>query len=407
MDKRSIHVFCLLATLLLSVNLMASKRLQEAAAYLVGQIERSSPGKLVRIGVLELTNMDRQVSYLAHHLTEHISHRAVQSDKFVVVERTHIEKIFEELALAKSGLVDPAGLVRIGKLLGVEAVLTGTLIQTSDGFVIDLRLIDTRGNILAAASYLLELSDQWIRENHRILYRFGMETPRFVPEQARSSPELSPEPPQIYLKPGNLLRNGDFSEHWSKGWKRELTNVESGGSHVALSDCASCRSGHAVKIRHVGKSGTWLEQTVRVYSTALVFRAGVQMRQFSTGLVIFGFVGEAGVATLEVRYLDKQHQFLGRTVYYHSKANPFSFMPGAPKPPRDKSREHFIALPSQRWQRLRLPVEQEIIDYLPGVAAQKVRYIKILLYCGGGDSRSGAELIASDLELTYENPTEF
>ena len=59
-----------------------------------------------------------------------------------VVERAQIQQILQEQDLAKSDRVDPQTALRIGKLLNVRYMVTGTLYDVRGDFRIDARLFD-------------------------------------------------------------------------------------------------------------------------------------------------------------------------------------------------------------------------------------------------------------------------
>ncbi len=50
-----------------------------------------------------------------------------RTNVFVVVERQRMEQILEEMKLGQSGLIDETQAAQVGKLLGVDAILTGTV----------------------------------------------------------------------------------------------------------------------------------------------------------------------------------------------------------------------------------------------------------------------------------------
>ena len=55
----------------------------------------------------------------------------VQSGKYVVVERAQLDAILQEQNLGASGAVTPATAAKVGKLLGVQLLLTGSMTQFS------------------------------------------------------------------------------------------------------------------------------------------------------------------------------------------------------------------------------------------------------------------------------------
>jgi curli biogenesis system outer membrane secretion channel CsgG len=85
----------------------------------------------------------------------------VKTGKFIVIERKRLEAVMQEQGLHLSGAVDPATAVKVGKILGVELILTGDITKLgvkqsgAQGFklggskntlegAIDVRLISTQ-----------------------------------------------------------------------------------------------------------------------------------------------------------------------------------------------------------------------------------------------------------------------
>ena len=71
---------------------------------------------------------------------------------FLVLERTRLDKILEEKKLEMSGLFDEETTTKLGRMLGVQVVLTGTLIDINDKETeINARIIDAgTGGIIAS-----------------------------------------------------------------------------------------------------------------------------------------------------------------------------------------------------------------------------------------------------------------
>lgn len=85
--------------------------------------------KIVRIGVLKFNSS--QIQYLSSY-----DPGSAVADEFVfqflnrgikVIERSYIENIIKEHNLWKSGNIDPATIKKMGKILGVDALVMGTV----------------------------------------------------------------------------------------------------------------------------------------------------------------------------------------------------------------------------------------------------------------------------------------
>jgi curli biogenesis system outer membrane secretion channel CsgG len=53
----------------------------------------------------------------------------VKSGKFIVIERDKMDKIMEEQKLGQSGAIDPSTAAKVGKILGLNAIVTGSISQ--------------------------------------------------------------------------------------------------------------------------------------------------------------------------------------------------------------------------------------------------------------------------------------
>jgi curli biogenesis system outer membrane secretion channel CsgG len=100
---------------------------------------------------------------------DELTTQLVKTGKFTVIERTQLAALLDEQDLGASGRVTPSTAAKIGELLGVQLIFTGSITQfsiqrTSIGFrgiggsysnaesMLDVRLIDTTtGEIMMAA----------------------------------------------------------------------------------------------------------------------------------------------------------------------------------------------------------------------------------------------------------------
>lgn len=75
----------------------------------------------------------------------------VNSKRFKVIERAQLEKILEEQKLGLSGIIDPTTAAEIGKGIGVDAVVLGSVTRAGNSLSIDARLIDTENATIISA----------------------------------------------------------------------------------------------------------------------------------------------------------------------------------------------------------------------------------------------------------------
>ncbi|GEM_PF-5794349 len=77
----------------------------------------------------------------------------VKTGRFDVVERALMKKIIEEQKLSAAGVIDEDSATKIGKILGVKAIVTGSVLTLKDRIEVNSRLINVEnGSIIAAES---------------------------------------------------------------------------------------------------------------------------------------------------------------------------------------------------------------------------------------------------------------
>ena len=140
---------------------------------LVNVAPADAAGKKIRVAVVNFAN-NSTWSYWGDKLGEAAGDefvtQLVNSNEFSVIERAQLQSVLAEQGLGASGAVTPSTAPKIGKLLGVQLLFTGSITAfsiktTGAGFggiggsytraksTLDVRMIDTTtGEILLAAS---------------------------------------------------------------------------------------------------------------------------------------------------------------------------------------------------------------------------------------------------------------
>jgi TolB-like protein len=110
-----------------------------------------------KVAVLPLSYTDHRASNDGLVISERLLTRIMNKGRLELVERSLLEKVMAELKLENSGGMDENSIKGLGKILGVEAVVSGTLTRTRDGRIeVNARLIKTESAaVLAAASELV------------------------------------------------------------------------------------------------------------------------------------------------------------------------------------------------------------------------------------------------------------
>jgi TolB-like protein len=112
----------------------------------------------VKLAVLAFAYTGDKVSDGPVVVQERLTTLLAQNKAVTLIERGLMKKVLEELKLQASGAMDEATVKELGKLLGADAVVTGTLNDVKeDRTEVNARIVETQtGKILCAASATVE-----------------------------------------------------------------------------------------------------------------------------------------------------------------------------------------------------------------------------------------------------------
>jgi TolB-like protein len=133
-------IFC--ATFIQATCLYAYEReIKTLASTLAASI--SNHGKKV-IAVVDFTDLQGNANELGRFVAEELSgDLIVAAKRFDVVDRNHLKSIIAENKFSMSGLVDPTTIKKLGKIVGADTLVTGTLTPFGDSIRISCKAIDT------------------------------------------------------------------------------------------------------------------------------------------------------------------------------------------------------------------------------------------------------------------------
>ncbi|MFH1620051.1 MAG: FlgO family outer membrane protein [bacterium] len=149
-----------------------------------------------KVAILPFAYMDGRKSQGGTIISERLTTRIIKTNKLEVVERNLLDKVMGELKLQTSGAIDSTSAKELGKLLGVEAIVSGTLVETQRGKVeVNARLIKTEtAQALTASTVILE--KDWVDET----------------EEVRQQPQALPYEQPAYQAPAKRAGAGGMSE---------------------------------------------------------------------------------------------------------------------------------------------------------------------------------------------------
>lgn len=145
--------FLALVSVVLSSQVRAQKALPDATSELAGKIDKQMEREQKkRAAVIAFRELGGQPTVFGTYLAESLVTDLVAFGNLDLVERSTLDKVMGELKLNASGAIDPATAKQVGKLVGADAVITGTITDFQSYVAVNCRLIETQtGRIFAAA----------------------------------------------------------------------------------------------------------------------------------------------------------------------------------------------------------------------------------------------------------------
>ncbi|MCI5157099.1 MAG: hypothetical protein D3906_01420 [Candidatus Electrothrix sp. AUS1_2] len=145
MNKKT-YYFSICGAAILLVLLSATawgyeKEIEQLSAAMAEKI--AAKGKKT-VAVVDFTDLEGNVTQLDRFIAEEFSVALASSGKgFRVIDRTHLKSIIKENKLSATGLIDPATARKLGKIAGVDALVTGTLTPFGDNVRVTVKVLDS------------------------------------------------------------------------------------------------------------------------------------------------------------------------------------------------------------------------------------------------------------------------
>ncbi len=156
----------------------ADKALDYLASALRQELQRSSAGsksgsKPMVIAVTDFVTAEGRITRLGRYVSDKITPYFTRSKQFSVLERALIENVIAEHKFQASPFVDEASTQEVGKLLGAETIIAGTLSALSNAYYINAKAIGvTKGNILTSI-------DVEIKRSEKLTALYNTDLPQF------------------------------------------------------------------------------------------------------------------------------------------------------------------------------------------------------------------------------------
>ena len=132
---------------------------------LVSQIVTSlSQNQKSKVAVIEFSDIQGNVTNLGRYFAEELTTRLYLTGKFEVIERQLLNKILREHQLSLSGIIDENSAVELGKILGVDAIATGSITDLGSNVKVNARLISAESGKLFSVASVKIYKDDTIRK---------------------------------------------------------------------------------------------------------------------------------------------------------------------------------------------------------------------------------------------------
>ncbi len=111
-----------------------------------------------------VSRTDSSDQSLGQTLAEMLTTALINHGAYRIIERSQLERVFQEQALGQSGALESETAVAVGNILGVQAVVVGTLSQPGQAFEADARILNVGTGEAMAACYAKGNSSAQLRQ---------------------------------------------------------------------------------------------------------------------------------------------------------------------------------------------------------------------------------------------------
>lgn len=132
-----------------------SVNLKQGIQELANNLAISVPeGEKLTIAVTDFVDSQGQTRELGLFIAERLTTQLSQFPRFQVIERRRLTPLLTELNFSASDLVDPTKAKEFGKMLGVEAIVVGTITDLASTVDVDARIIEVETSIILPGTFV-------------------------------------------------------------------------------------------------------------------------------------------------------------------------------------------------------------------------------------------------------------
>lgn len=146
----------LIVTMIYTPVAFSAANLEAGVVELANEISKNMTKKSKKkIAVIEFSDLNDNINGLGQFLAEELITQLfiVNPGAFEVVERRQLAKVLRQQKLSTTGLLEPKAMESVGKILGVDAIVTGSTTDLGNTIKVNARIIDVNSaKIFAVAS---------------------------------------------------------------------------------------------------------------------------------------------------------------------------------------------------------------------------------------------------------------
>ncbi len=158
-NEVQMKLFRIIALIFVGVTFAAGISFADSYDRLASELSQSAQLlKNPKVAIIPFSYVDKRKSDGGAIVVERLTTRIVKLKKFQVIERQLLENVLQELHLETTGVVDAETTRQLGKVLGVDAIVAGTLLDVENGMVeLNARVIKTEtAEVIGTASVEIE-----------------------------------------------------------------------------------------------------------------------------------------------------------------------------------------------------------------------------------------------------------
>jgi TolB-like protein len=105
------------------------------------------------VAILDFNNIDGKQSILGRYFAEQTSNYLFRNSKLKIIERLQINRVISEVNFGMSGYVSDESAIRIGHMLGADAVVLGTMTKIGNRISVNIKIVETEtGTLLSSGT---------------------------------------------------------------------------------------------------------------------------------------------------------------------------------------------------------------------------------------------------------------